>query len=146
MPRSLHACRICGESEALAHNHQLHLCITGCSRLYHAIIPILLCACRAFKGLAYKRYQHVPIYLEWAPANIFSPDAPKLQPGTQATPSTAVTTAVDGTAPPATGAAPDVDRASVAVLPDIEDAETSTIYVKNLAFATGINSVDNRCV
>ncbi|KAL5722289.1 hypothetical protein ACHQM5_005827 [Ranunculus cassubicifolius] len=27
----------------------------------------------AFKGLAYKRYKDVPLYLEWAPNNIFSP-------------------------------------------------------------------------
>ncbi|CAI5983465.1 unnamed protein product [Closterium sp. NIES-64] len=26
---------------------------------------------RAFKGLAYKRYQHVPLYLKWAPEGIF---------------------------------------------------------------------------
>ncbi|XP_057872015.2 uncharacterized protein LOC131078359 [Cryptomeria japonica] len=26
----------------------------------------------AFKGLAYKRYKHVPLYLEWAPENILS--------------------------------------------------------------------------
>ncbi|CAI7833097.1 unnamed protein product, partial [Closterium sp. NIES-53] len=32
---------------------------------------------RAFKGLAYKRYQHVPLYLEWAPEGIFlEPAAP----------------------------------------------------------------------
>lgn len=27
----------------------------------------------AFKGLAYKRYKHVPLYLEWAPENILAP-------------------------------------------------------------------------
>ena len=27
---------------------------------------------RAFTGLAYKRYRHVPLYLEWAPENIFA--------------------------------------------------------------------------
>ena len=33
---------------------------------------------RAFKALAYKRYQHVPLYLEWAPKGIFSsPPAPR---------------------------------------------------------------------
>ena len=31
---------------------------------------------RAFKGLAYKRFQHVPLYLEWAPADVFSAPAP----------------------------------------------------------------------
>lgn len=31
---------------------------------------------RAFKSLAYKRFQSVPLYLEWAPAGIFNADAP----------------------------------------------------------------------
>ena len=33
---------------------------------------------KAFKGLAYKRYKHVPIYVEWAPEGVFSGDAPKV--------------------------------------------------------------------
>jgi multiple RNA-binding domain-containing protein 1 len=28
-------------------------------------------ASRAFRGLAYKRFKHVPLYLEWAPKNVF---------------------------------------------------------------------------
>ena len=32
---------------------------------------------KAFKGLAYKRYKHVPIYVEWAPVGVFTGDAPK---------------------------------------------------------------------
>ena len=31
---------------------------------------------RAFKSLAYKRFQNIPLYLEWAPAGIFTADAP----------------------------------------------------------------------
>ena len=31
---------------------------------------------RAFKALAYKRFQAVPLYLEWAPKGIFAPGAP----------------------------------------------------------------------
>ncbi len=31
---------------------------------------------RAFKSLAYKRFQNIPLYLEWAPAGIFNADAP----------------------------------------------------------------------
>ena len=30
----------------------------------------------AFRGLAYRRLQHVPLYLEWAPAGIFAGPAP----------------------------------------------------------------------
>ena len=31
---------------------------------------------KAFKGLAYKRYRHVPVYVEWAPEGIFVGDQP----------------------------------------------------------------------
>ena len=31
---------------------------------------------RAFKGLAYKRFQNIPLYLEWAPAGTFNANAP----------------------------------------------------------------------
>ena len=30
----------------------------------------------AFRGLAYKRFQHVPLYLEWAPADICTTKVP----------------------------------------------------------------------
>ena len=85
-------------------------------------------SCRAFKALAFKRYQHVPVYLEWAPKDIFRPDAPKPAilglhiPGA---------TSAGGSAHPS-------EAAVVAQLtPDAEDADTSTIFVKNLAFSTG---------
>lgn len=32
--------------------------------------PSLALPRRAFKGLAYKRFQHVPLYLEWAPLGV----------------------------------------------------------------------------
>ena len=92
---------------------------------------------RAFKALAYKRYQHVPVYLEWAPANIFTADAPKQQPAAQtAKASDAAATAAGGDAPALEAAA------AAAALPDTEEADTSTIYVKNLAFATGQDTWD----
>ena len=100
--------------------------------------------CRAFKSLAYKRYQHVPIYLEWAPANIFRADAPKPRqplalPLRIPAPAAASGT---GSAPEAAAAAFDAAAATAAVvLPDVEDTESSTIYVKNLAFATGAVSI-----
>ena len=100
--------------------------------------------CRAFKSLAYKRYQHVPIYLEWAPANIFRADAPKpRQPLTLPLPAPASAAVPDtGNALEAAAAAVDAAPAAAAVvLPDVEDTESSTIYVKNLAFATGAVSV-----
>ena len=84
--------------------------------------------CRAFKALAFKRYQHVPIYLEWAPKDIFRPDAPK----------PAILGLHTSGATSAGGSAQPSEAAVVAQLtPDAEDADTSTIFVKNLAFSTG---------
>jgi multiple RNA-binding domain-containing protein 1 len=34
---------------------------------------------RAFKKLAYTRYQHVPLYLEWAPLGIFTEEGRKVR-------------------------------------------------------------------
>ena len=100
--------------------------------------------CRAFRSLAYKRYQHVPIYLEWAPANIFRADAPKpTQPMALPLRTSAPAPAAAGqdraAAPAAASEAVDnTAAAAAAVLPEVEDSESSTIYIKNLAFATGV--------
>lgn len=95
---------------------------------------------RAFKALAYKRYQHVPIYLEWAPANIFRADAPKAGgPLTRLAPNAPAAQLASAPAAADIGgnAAENGAAAAAAVLPAVEDNDTSTIYVKNLAFATG---------
>jgi len=82
---------------------------------------------RAFKGLAYKRYHHVPLYLEWAPKSVF-----------------------DAVAAPTTPAAsdlqardrePGVNVKAAAVITGLADAEAEdsegvTLYVKNLSFGT----------
>ena len=34
---------------------------------------------KAFKGAAYKALHHVPLFLEWAPQGIFTPQAATLQ-------------------------------------------------------------------
>ncbi len=86
----------------------------------------------------------MPIYLEWAPANIFRADAPKpRQPLALPLRSPAPAAAPgNASAPEAAAAAVDAAAATAAViLPDVEDTESSTIYVKNLAFATGAVSV-----
>ncbi|BDA49748.1 Multiple RNA-binding domain-containing protein 1 [Coccomyxa sp. Obi] len=78
---------------------------------------------RAFKALAYKRFQSVPLYLEWAPGGIFTADAP-LQYRPQ----------VGGEHAQKVEAKEPVEVAALPV--GEEDAESTTIYVKNLAFAT----------
>ena len=133
---------------------------------------------RAFKSLAYKRFQNIPLYLEWAPAGIFNADAPlaPIKPA-QPAPSQVVSahpimldTSGCCTLSPAwhlgpvkdtarcvqrlksvsltrqwacmqdvkaPGAKSDDSAVEVAALPAAdEEGESTTIYVKNLAFAT----------
>ena len=82
----------------------------------------------------------MPIYLEWAPANIFRADAPKAGALTRLAPSAPAAQLANAPAAAdvAGNAAESGAAAADAVLPEVEDNDTSTIYVKNLAFATGI--------
>ncbi|KAG5190395.1 hypothetical protein JKP88DRAFT_347588 [Tribonema minus] len=87
---------------------------------------------RAFKRLAYTRYQHVPLYLEWAPLGIFKEGAPKskqaLPTGEHAVGAIAGVSA-DGSAAATDAAAADEDQ-------DANASTANTVYVKNLAWAT----------
>ena len=89
---------------------------------------------RAFKGLAYKRYQHVPLYLEWAPLNTFASAAaaalPALPDAEQQPQQHAPTapTAAAVLAPAAPAAAAEEEAA--------DDEGSFTLFVKNLSFAT----------
>jgi len=75
---------------------------------------------KAFKRLAYRRFKHVPIYLEWAPL------AAKTKEGEKATENNNTTL---GQNTPLSESLDDIDA-------DIVDGTTSTIYVKNLNFTT----------
>ncbi|DAZ92847.1 TPA: hypothetical protein N0F65_012518 [Lagenidium giganteum] len=71
---------------------------------------------KAFRSLAYKKFQHVPLYLEWAPVKVFTKAA---------------------TASDTTGV-----KSTTAVVPDVDDQDenaseqNNTICVKNLSFNT----------
>ncbi len=110
---------------------------------------------RAFKALAYKRYQAVPLYLEWAPRTIFS-SPPPARPASGAAAATlkapaaasaAATSAAAGSPAPAkAGKASKVSKAAGGkaggeLLTGVaeaqaEEVESSSIFVKNLAWAT----------
>ena len=77
---------------------------------------------RAFTALAYSMFHHTPLYLEWAPINMFNRAATDVK-------LTAATKAVAVTAAPS---AADV----FAVSDDIDDGDVNTVYVKNINFAT----------
>ncbi len=87
----------------------------------------------AFKSLAYKKYQNVPLYLEWAPKDVFLEGAPATAkaagPATASEPAAATATAA---ASPAAAVA-----ATAAADEDAdEDGPVATLFVKNLSFAT----------
>jgi len=84
-------------------------------------------AARALRGLAYRRLHHVPLYVEWAPAGVFSRAAAAGDaPGVVAAGESAAAAAA-----PAAGAAASVPPS------EVDDATPSaTLFVKNLSFAT----------
>jgi len=86
-------------------------------------------ASKAFKTLAFKRYRSVPIYLEWAPRDIFeggggrkkAADDDKRQTETKAKTKNAASAA---------------DPLVLITTEDADEAASSTVFVKNLAFKT----------
>lgn len=87
---------------------------------------------KAFKALAYKRYQHVPLYLEWAPKGLFS--APPPPQGLKAQPAPKGTASKPAPSAKAGGEA--AAAAALATTADDADSDSFTIFVKNLAWAT----------
>jgi multiple RNA-binding domain-containing protein 1 len=89
----------------------------------------------AFAGLAYKRYQHVPLYVEWAAAALLPPPAARSQPGAAA--AAAAKRAPVSAAEAALGKAAGAAAGGAGAEEDAEDGDAAcTLYVKNLAFAT----------
>jgi len=89
---------------------------------------------RALRGLAYRRLHHVPLYVEWAPAGAFARaagagDAPAALPP----PPDAAGAALAGARPGAVAAAAAL---AAAPEPDAAAPPSSTLFVKNLSFAT----------
>lgn len=86
---------------------------------------------KAFRSLAYKKYQHVPLYLEWAPVKVFT--KPSAAPS-----------------PSQSGEQKGIKRTADGVVPDLLDgaddgtteAANNTICVKNLNFSTTESSLE----
>lgn len=110
-------------------------------------------ACRAaFKALAYKKYQQVPLYLEWAPKDIWDTPPPAAPLANKAV---AAAAAAAPKAAAANGAAAGQQQqaggkgdgvAAAAAAAEDEDgdqAPTVSIYVKNLNFNTSDASLKN---
>eukprot|EP00798_Chlamydomonas_sp_ICE-L_P010822 gene10822-16908_t len=102
----------------------------------------------AFKALAYKKFQHVPLYLEWAPKDIFSTPTPveaihvkaKAPAASEKAVARAAVAAVAVARAAAASNDGDAQQATTsAAADDAEDdgdGDSTTIFVKNLAFAT----------
>lgn len=89
---------------------------------------------RAFKGLAYKRFKHVPLYLEWAPLHTFMP---KKRGGDNANEEGLATTGEGESAAADAGAPLSFQIGRVGEDEGEEEREGSfTLFVKNLNFAT----------
>jgi len=94
---------------------------------------------RAFKGLAYKRYKHVPIYVEWAPAGAFAEDAKRADASAAARAAVVPRADAGGSArTPPPGAAPRADLSRNGADEDAtnEDEDASRLFVKGLSFQT----------
>jgi multiple RNA-binding domain-containing protein 1 len=78
---------------------------------------VLQAAANAFRGLAYKRFHHVPLYVEYAPADIFDSLA-KAREKVAVKPTT-----VEHSVPE-----PSLDTTDV--------LEITSVYIKNLSFTT----------
>jgi multiple RNA-binding domain-containing protein 1 len=99
--------------------------------------------CRAaFKALAYKKYQQVPLYLEWAPKDIWDTPPPAaaaaVKPAAAAVAAKAAAAASAAAAAGGEAAAGKAEAAAAAGGDDEEgdQAPTVSIYVKNLNFGT----------
>jgi multiple RNA-binding domain-containing protein 1 len=111
-----------------------------------------VCCSAAFKALAYKKYQRVPLYLEWAPKDIWDTPPPAaaaaaVKPATAAAAasaakaSAAASAAAGGEAAAGKGEAAAAAAAAVAAAAagdeeEGDQAPTVSIYVKNLNFGT----------
>lgn len=86
---------------------------------------------RAFRRLAYKNYQHAPLYLEWAPKNIFSGKRKPKEKKIKEESTVPAATTLEHPESKSTAAA------TARISADSNDfSGSATIYVKNLAWAT----------
>lgn len=91
---------------------------------------------QAFRKLAYTKFQHVPLYLEWAPMNVFntSPAGKKAEPVNEDKPAKEEKDNIS----------PEHEEAQTDRQSESEDEETlpgCTLFIKNLNFSTNEDSL-----
>ena len=95
----------------------------------------------AFKGLAYRKYKHLPLYLEWAPVGVIDKSKATVKPLTKPSSSSFHTNSTnasssgghnsDLTTPKAPSTTDDTTDDN-----DNDDHDYSTLFIKNLNFTT----------
>lgn len=92
----------------------------------------------AFKKLAYSKFKHLPLYLEWAPDKIFKTQGKMLEENNKKESTVHVENKPD---------LPEIKEKVVAVVVDEEDDEypepDTTLFLKNLKFSTIESTVQN---
>ncbi|KAM5188878.1 putative RNA-binding protein 19 isoform 3-T6 [Callospermophilus lateralis] len=116
-----------------------------------AIVEFLepLEARKAFRHLAYSKFHHVPLYLEWAPVGVFSSTAPQGKEPQEASAEKNMVepeTVADGEAPDGEKPAEEGTEAPTAKSEEEEEADEEeedeeslpgcTLFIKNLNFST----------
>jgi multiple RNA-binding domain-containing protein 1 len=86
---------------------------------------------KAFSSLAYRRYHHVPLYLEWAPLNTIKQKTTPTPPTASAVSSVSLQNPIKQKQSKKTEAV-----ASAAAVGTEDSADYSTLYLKNLNFQT----------
>ena len=102
---------------------------------------------KAFRALAYTRYHHVPLYLEWAPAGLLGPENENGK-----TNDTKATRAEDARTESAAAAPTATPKGGGIVNDDVDDGEEAEaaramriVYVKNLSFGTNEPALEKLC-
>uniref|UniRef100_A0A8C6A7R9 RNA binding motif protein 19 n=1 Tax=Marmota marmota marmota TaxID=9994 RepID=A0A8C6A7R9_MARMA len=101
-----------------------------------AIVEFLepLEARKAFRHLAYSKFHHVPLYLEWAPVGVFSSTAPQgKEPENQPQ---QLSEALNGEKPAEEGAEAPTAKTEEEEEEDEESLPGCTLFIKNLNFST----------
>lgn len=108
---------------------------------------------KAFTGLAYRRYHHVPLYLEWAPLNTLKKQQSnikanidtnnKINSSNKTTTKTTTSTTTTSTTNKTTSSKNEITSAFESTE---ESSDYSTLYVKNLNFQTTENDLKNHLI
>jgi len=97
---------------------------------------------RAFKRLAYKRFESAPLYLEWAPTGTVRDDAPSQRDVTAARARSSASGAAEAATSREDAKSDGEDTEDAGAEEAADPSGTATVFVKGLAFATTEGGVE----